>query len=901
MLLAGTAWSGDFFRDDFEGPSTSFEDAGSDANYRIEGHARSAQGPHSGRLCELLVVRGNNGTYVHVAHPATQARVISELAASIWVKADRPGLQLLVRVTLPRTADPQTGKPMTTLLRGPAYERVGAWQQLRIGGIPEALDRHVRVLRAQFGKDVDEREAYLDKIVLNVYGGPGVTNVWIDDLEVAGIVSPQAAGQATAQASPGGMTRAPQPLPPTWAGAAAVPPIERSGPILLVGGKPFFPRIIEYQGEAPARLKTMGFNAARLKRAPSEELLRDAAAAGLFLIAPPPPAEALEKNATPGQAPIDSRFDSVLAWDLGAELAAPQLDATRRWAKLVQSADQRARPIVCQADSELTAYTRPPIHVLLARRDAIGTSLPLKQYSGWLRGRAQLALTGTILWASIQTQPTPQLLEQLAIFARTPSLPAELQESQIRAMVHAALAAGARGLCFQSRTRLDANDAQTRRRSAILELVNLELSLVERWPASGNFTTTADSSDPHAAGAVIETDRSRLLLPMFAPPNSQLVMGSTSSAMLNYTVPGVPEEDNAYELSPVTFRPLSSKRVAGGTQVLLGEMERDSLVVFTSDQLVIRSLAARLAQTRSRAAELARQIASAELVASEIATQRLATVGRAVPSVRSLRLAAQNDLRQSETLVAKGDTTTAYYHARHALAMLHNIERSHFEQALSGADLPLSDPQAASFATLADHFRFTNELASAARSGNRLSEGDCEDLERMMRAGWKHYRHPLRSVATSVDLSPHAAHSGRSGLRMRVVATDEDRSPSALEAAPMWVTTAPLAVEPGQILEIRAWVRIARPIVGSVDGLMIIDTLAGESLALRVTQSEQWQQVTSYRAVPRAGAMALTFVLSGMGEAWIDDVSIQVINRGGAIPQQQAQQRGAPDPFLQGG
>ena len=36
------------------------------------------------------------------------------------------------------------------------------------------------------GPSVDGREAYVERVVLNVYGGPGVTNVWIDDLEVAG-------------------------------------------------------------------------------------------------------------------------------------------------------------------------------------------------------------------------------------------------------------------------------------------------------------------------------------------------------------------------------------------------------------------------------------------------------------------------------------------------------------------------------------------------------------------------------------------------------------------------------------------------------------------------------------------------------------------------------------------
>ena len=44
-------------------------------------------------------------------------------------------------------------------------------------------------MRLQLGPQVDDREAYLDAVLLNVYGGSGTSNVWIDDLEVAGYVA----------------------------------------------------------------------------------------------------------------------------------------------------------------------------------------------------------------------------------------------------------------------------------------------------------------------------------------------------------------------------------------------------------------------------------------------------------------------------------------------------------------------------------------------------------------------------------------------------------------------------------------------------------------------------------------------------------------------------------------
>ena len=117
-----------------------------------------------------------------------RAHLITELNASVWVNADRTGIQLLTRVVLPRSRDPVSGRPLTTLLRGNLYQRAGTWQQLKIDNLASVLAKQIPGLREQFGKEVDPREAYVDLIVLNIYGGTGITNVRIDDMEVGGHV-----------------------------------------------------------------------------------------------------------------------------------------------------------------------------------------------------------------------------------------------------------------------------------------------------------------------------------------------------------------------------------------------------------------------------------------------------------------------------------------------------------------------------------------------------------------------------------------------------------------------------------------------------------------------------------------------------------------------------------------
>ena len=63
---------------------------------------------------------------------------------------------------------------------------------------------------------------------------------------------------------------------------------------------------------------------------------------------------------------------------------------------------------------------------------------------------------------------------------------------------------------------------------------------------------------------------------------------------------------------------------------------------------------------------------------------------------------------------------------------------------------------------------------------------------------------------------------------------------------------------------------------------MIFDSLGGEALADRIGHTTGWQQFALYRVAPQSGTMNVTFALSGLGEAWIDDVYVQVLEASSA-------------------
>ena len=205
------------------------------------------------------------------------------------------------------------------------------------------------------------------------------------------------------------------------------------------------------------------------------------------------------------------------------------------------------------------------------------------------------------------------------------------------------------------------------------------------------------------------------------------------------------------------------------------------------------------------------------------------------------------------------------------------VERAYWDAAVKGLASPVTSPAAVSFDTLPFHWRLVDRLAGCRFGPNRIAGGDFEDIDTMMRAGWRYIQHATPSVQTAVDLAPEAARSGRLGLRLAAAAVDPKNPPAVVETPPVLFTSPPVQVEAGQIVCVYGWVQVPAPITGSTDGLLIVDSLAGEALADRIGQTDGWRQFALYRVAPQSGPMCVTFALSGLGEARLDDVAIQVV------------------------
>lgn len=914
-LAAQAAW-----REEFEGPQITWQQAGGDATYRIEAHERTNQTFHGGATAEYVSVlaAAGQGTSILLSHPIGRAPVIRELEPSVWVMADRPGIQLSARVVFPRSRHPATGQPITATIAGAGYTRVGNWQQMRIDGMVAAMQQQALVLRAETRLPIDAREAYVDQLLLNVYAGPGRTRVWIDDLEVQGVVSaapdlPQPSGSAaTSSAAPGNNANPPA----ATVEAGATRGVALSGTSLLIDGRAVLPRAVDYNGEPLAALVRMGFNAVRLSEPPTATLLEEARRARIWLICPPPAMVSQKSDPQSGAQPLGPtatrlgpEYAPVIAWDVGENLTSAELQQVRTLAEQIRAADPQRRPIVCHTEDELRDFSRH-VDVLCTRMLPLGTTFQLADFGVWVRERGRLARPGTPYWTTIQTQPAPQLEEQVHLLAAGNAGASAVQPEQIRLLTYEAVSAGARGLLFESRSPLTAGDAHTRARAAMLELLNAELELIEPWTAVGGSlgqipaaVNPATGAAPGVRGALLRAERGVLLLPVWSGPDAQNVPGQLAAAGVNFTVPGVPDPNEVYEITAGGLRPLRHQRMAGGLSLTIDEFSLTSMVVLTQDGLLINGMTRRLQQTGRRMAELERLLAqhSVERAAEIHNALGPALMNPALEGPAQQRLAeAQGSLRAADMHLAGGDLTSAHLQCRRAVRTASVVSRDDWQRAANMQGGALGNPTAALLWSLPQFSLVERGLRGVQHWRGILPEADFEDMQRMLDAGWRHYQHVQEGVQSSADLSLETRHnplapagqpqppsSGDSGreverlpgqrcLRLVARAVDERAAAGLVETPPLWITSPAVHVEAGQLVQISGWVYVPEPINGSLDGLLVLDSIGGEPLARRFGPTSGWQQFTSYRMAPRSGTMSVTIALTGFGEAWIDDLSVSV-------------------------
>ncbi|HWY86010.1 MAG TPA: hypothetical protein VNX28_04755, partial [Gemmataceae bacterium] len=825
LLAPRAALGQQVHRNAFESMKTFWVKSGFDAPFDENIHSISDQVCHDGQHSEYISLEAKPGNFIYYQYPSGRVPIGEEMSAAIWLKANRPGVQLMARIVLPNERDPTNlDNRLTTLIRGDIYRNAGRWQRLELGRGSQLAKQQQQLMQAQLKRPLNFTDAYIDNLVLNVYAGPGLTEVWIDDLEIGPVMSDAAAAQ------PGTVPGVPVAKP----GAAPRPGarnlvVDFNGNQLSVGGKRIFFKGVRLSDTPLRILRDAGFNTVFLDQAVSPALLQEATDLGFWIV---PQLKVLADDARSAAdddlAKDIARFtenDAVLFWYLSSTLSNEQTARTSRDADMIRKADP-GRPIGADVWDGLVPYSRI-LNLVGVHRWPLMTTLELPRYREWLEQRQRLANPGTFTWTWIQTH-TPEWFTQI-LFDRPSagafSDPVGPQAEQIRLLTYTALASGCKGLGFWS-DRFLADSHQGRDRLLCCALLNQELEMLEPLLVSSDSDTPEwiDTSVPDVKAAVVRTAKGVLVIPIWQGKGGQFVPGQAALSKLSLTVPQVPQSMQAWDVTPADVRGLRPERVAGGTKITLPEFGLTSTIVFTSDTGVLIRLQEQARNRRQVAAQYTNDMAQYELAKVLKVQEKLESQGHTLPDAHQLMADAQARLKTAKERWDNHDFAEAYREAERSLRPARILMRAQWDQAVKGLDSPVSSPYAVTFFTLPRHWQFMDEIKRSTVSANLLPGGDFEMMPERTQDTWKLEQgkslddvdmvaQRVSQVTVPADVKgkkPARVEAPQQGKQCALLQIKPKKGPApfALERTFLAVTSPSVALQPGSLVQVSGWIRI---------------------------------------------------------------------------------------------
>ncbi|MSQ95145.1 MAG: hypothetical protein EXR98_11400 [Gemmataceae bacterium] len=879
---------------------------GADAAFDVTAHKIDDRDPHNGRGSEYIELDAKQGKFIHYVYPVGKAPITEELRASLWLRSNRTGMQIMARVVLPKERDPNNvDYLLTTYIRGDTYQQAGQWQMVELSRPVKLAKEQQQLMNAQLGnkRQVDFTGAYIDALVLNLYAGPGPTKVWIDDMEVGPVTQspPFQTVERKDNANPSKGASITRP-----ANASVV---EFNANRLTVGNRRMLFRAIRYTDTMLPVLRSAGFNSVFFERDVNPAMLKEASELGLWIV----PEFRVTNDQGAALSPDDitrqiQRYadnDAILFHRIGGLLSLENATLVARATQVARGADP-AHPIAADVWDGLLPYSRS-VNLVGVHRFPLMTTLELPKYREWIEARRRLANPGTFTWTWIQTH-LPDWYSEILYNQNAKAEfkePVGPQPEQIRLLAYTALASGCRGLAYWS-DRFLADSHQGRDRLLACALLNQEMDMLEPLLVTVEDPPQwIDTSVTAIKAAVMRCDKGVLVLPIWQGKSSQFVPGQAAVSKLVITVPQVPKTAQAWEVSPGDVRGLKVERVDTGVRVTLPEFGLTSAILFTADTNLVGRFQDQARARRQDAAQWSHDMAFHEYEKVVKVQAELEKQGVTIADANSLLNDSKRRLEKSQQLWKTRNFSEAYHEAERALRPVRILMRAHWEKAVRGLDTPVASPYAVSFFTLPRHWQFMDQVRKpgTALGRNQLRGGDFELAPERKLEGWKESRETLDDLELIADrvselnamrldakdpknakktesksISPKGPVypvEGRQCAMLQIKPHEGRLPPSALERTHVSLTSSDVKLPAGTLVQISGWVNIPAPITASPDGAMMFDNAGGEPLAIRWTESTAWKKYTVYRRVPASGTINVTLTMTGIGTVYFDDVRVE--------------------------
>jgi hypothetical protein len=325
---------------------------------------------------------------------------------------------------------------------------------------------------------------------------------------------------------------------------------------------------------------------------------------------------------------------------------------------------------------------------------------------------------------------------------------------------------------------------------------------------------------------------------------------------------------------------VQSERVVGGRKVTIQEFGLTAAILFTADNnpngIIVR-LQKQVRTMRKLAAQWAHDLAEIELNKVTRIESQLEADGHRLPDGQELLTNSRNRLRTCVEHWNNGDYRQAYQEAERVLRPLRILMRAQWEQATKGLDSPVASPYAVSFFTLPRHWRFMSYFRPELTGPNMLADGSFESGQKPLPDGWTVQESRLDAVDLVARRATEEPKDGKLSLLLEVQPQKNTVPPDALERTFLAVQSPPVRLQPGSLVKISGWIRIPKPLIASVDGALIYESIGGEPLGVRLTTTAGWKHFTLYRQVPSSATVTVTLAMTGIGKAYFDDIRVEPI------------------------
>ena len=840
--------------DTFDEPFQKFVLWDSDAKAQLSKFRQTEPG------IEIIEASFERGTKVYLTRAIPPCVIIDDLKASLKILSAQSGMRIGFRVVFPRSAHPATHDPITEVLLGTPNEGMGRWSTSTIAAVPKQFEERVRYLKTKFGAGIDLQDAYIDAVVLSVYTNPGTIRIKVDDLRIDGMVSPMSP-RLEERAMIGGLQN------------PATLPVQEQLRLLQAT----VPRWILHQGESLHHLKSLGFTAI-ITNNPNDPLIAEQSLGSqMGVIARPPdlvPTEELANN-----------YRHVQGWILGMELDRSDLDSSRNLAsRLTRFPQSLARPTVGEAMEMYGQYSRMsdwlaiPLPVPTRIRSASEAAQIMKTDLRPLAGRS-IPLT------SIVTQMPKKWFEQKAMASRalanSASSSFDYDLLQIRLQFYRSMMQGARGFIFRSVSPLDAGDLTSQKRGEGYASINLDIDLLMPWIQAGQSTWRIIPTDsPNHTATVLETPKSQLAIIIASGPMDQICSVAPTTERLKVTLPVSGQMRSVYRITHGELELMRPEQTPGGWQVVIENPAMVEQIVSAADAMPLNYLRDKLSQPEIASGLVSSRI---DMSAQAIELAQLSMNSQRVPAndPRWEEIKRAESLqRSSMILLRRSNIPQAMKSADQALLISQRVVRSSWDEATSQFGAFQSTPLLASPLSLPIHWEFIRLLAGRNAQNIPVPGVPFRDTAQLYESQWQIDRRLIENVQSDCFVGTN----GPDGLPALVITARSMQGQtisSGYGGAVMRVSSPPISAPAGAMIHVEGLVRIQSPAGETQSGLLVSDSLGGESLGQLISSTDtsqyEWRRFDLIRFVTEERAMRIHFETRGEMKAEVANITAKMI------------------------